>query len=264
MSDFHFCLAATDRTSGELITLVRSIRKFHDTPIIVDALNFSSERLHQLEDLNCTVVPYDIQSRLPRMFPPKNMLKQWIKQFNGHVKKKQHRNQRWIVPCTRPVVYQAVVGNVWRLFSLYRISKSVKGHLIWMDSDCLVRKPLDRFFDRAKKFDLLITQRRQQKGHSRFLASIFSVRLSDRGRGFLALANQLGKKEMNLIWYVDQLCLWLSACKTQNIKIGRLTREFNDSTFNDLSPIWHLKHKKRSSHVMEMWREEVRRLENGI
>lgn len=114
----------------------------------------------------------------------------------------------------------------------------------WMDADCLVRGPLDRFWDDVDEDTLKIVYRPHyiEKGKKNrvFQAAVFAI---GNGRHTRKMVQEWhGRVQARPEWYRDQEELYKCYLKYKDcVKLLALHKKFNDSSFKDSSVIWHSK-----------------------
>ena len=135
-----------------------------------------------------------------------------------------------------------------------------KKPVAWFDTDVIVRKDLEAFWEGVSTNQLKISYRGDDVAPKiRFQAGVFAVGYSEATIKFISEWNSIVQSKHE--WYADQLHLYLTYMKYSDsielIKMPRIFNDIGDSTRDDVfdagSTIWHC---KKSHFYHERFRKE--------
>lgn len=126
--------------------------------------------------------------------------------------------------------------------------------IAWFDTDIIVRKSLQGFWDHVEDNSISIISRPNQVIEFKVNSGVFGLKVSDKVKKFL----QLYKDKLDNCdkrWYSDQIYLYKSAIEL-GIKIKHLTYDIISLEFSQQSAIWHSR-KMNLNHPV--WVKEYRK-----
>ena len=164
---------------------------------------------------------------------------------------------------------------------LLQVLRGRREPTIYLDSDILLRGPLDDLFARLARCDLMVLHRPQvatrgalgSEHAGKFNSGVIAVRPTDAGLRFaeryaarvaarIASGEPLDHRDGGVYTAVDQEALYLTwEAMRDEIRFEPLESRFNDSRFGADSPIWHGKGTARRRLA---YRSEKARYQNRL
>lgn len=231
MSNVIFYSATAPDRHDEVITWAKSVRSIYpDASIVFDAVLYNDrEQLSQLEQICSEVRVFknaDVDKRLAKTakLPSKN------------------------IPADRNKF--AVFCAGWRCFYIQCILEKYKKPVIWMDTDSLLRKNIDKTLSLVSNYDILLMERPESvKKQCRALSSFYIVNYNEGGISF---ARQMAEKYLEHFpqygFYTDQFILHLCSLNHKKLNLGL---SYGDSGFAKESFVWHRKLKRKDSPIWQ-------------
>jgi len=124
----------------------------------------------------------------------------------------------------------------------------------WMDADCIIRKPLEAFWEDVEENTLKILYRPKKKPNRRFQAAVFAFGNGEYVKQLVDEWNEVVQKRPE--WYKDQEELYKCWKRhKKHVRLIEMDGAFNDSTFNKDSTIWHSKgHHFKDPRFQKEWK----------
>ena len=239
-----FCSATAEDRIDQAYVLFRSIKNLYpDSLCVFDGINCTGKQLDRLEDMGVVTNNFTTDA-LPDCFDLAKLteLKEW------HLKEKGY------------IAYTEVglLSAAWRLHMIPRLMSELERPMMWLDSDCIMRKNIDGFLEKAENYDFSVHYRPKNKDESKILSSVFLVNPTELGKKYCSLLEPVYKEVFHKDkWWADPHTLGV-ALKRSKVKFWNFNvRHYNDSSFSDSAYIWHAKH---SGLKNPKWKKAFNRL----
>jgi len=239
-----FCSATAWDRIDQAYVLFKSIKEIYpNSTCYFHGIGCSNEQLDRIMKIGVNVTNY-VTSNLPEPFDIEKLreLEQW------HLKEKGY------------IAYTDIglLSASWRLHMLPKVMKETGMPVMWLDSDCIVRKNLDSFFERASEHDLSVHYRPKNPDHSKILSSVFVVNTTEKGNKYADLLCPVYKElYYEDKWWADPHTLGEALIRSKVDYWNFKAQHYNDSALTDSAYIWHAKH---SGVDKPKWKKEFNRI----
>jgi len=264
-----FCTCCTGHRAHEAELLCKSIlRLYPRAEIVVDAIDFDIQQVKRLKSLGVLV---NLISSKPKWSELEKGVAVYNKEYRQGLK--GHRYKGHVVPLYCSRTYEACFGNLWRMFMLPRVMEDyLEGGddfclddntdfgVMWLDTDTMFRKPIDSMISKVSKHDLAIIGRPTMPKYARYLAALYRVRATKKGREWLRRSEEIAHGLQGLAWTINQLSLRLAAEEVEPLVYELSPSVFSDCMLRSASRIWHIKHNKKKDFMVRRWEREAKRL----
>jgi hypothetical protein len=238
-----FCSSTAGDRVYEAFCWAKSVRCHYPTHrIVFDALCYDDpNEIIKLEDIGVEVNQYD-ESNFPEYFS-RDQIIPLTKQKNA-----------------RKHSYISLVCASWRLFMLPRVMGQYNCPVMWLDTDTLMRRPIDELFDAFEGHDWCIVHRegKAKTNDTQFLSSVYILNNTPKGIQFtnqLPITYQGCRRKAG--WYADQRTLW-GVFNDVHPDMLPMDYTYNHSGLPDDAAIWHCKH-GRNRRQRKLWLDESRK-----
>jgi len=245
MKNVAFCTATAGDRFDQAFVAMKSVKLIHsDAKLFCDAIDFTEDQVAALEDLGVIVRTFSSSDPLPDIFD--------IEALNTHAD--NHEKEKGY----RPFEGVSLLCASWRLYMIPRVMEENDCVVVWMDSDCIVKKDLTKFIQKASRVDLSIHFRPGNPDHSKVLSSVFVVNNTEGGKRFCDLLGPSYQSVYKKVdWWADPYSLFCARRDFKGSDWNFSAKEYNDSRLNDDAAIWHAKH---SGIDKPKWKKESKRI----
>jgi hypothetical protein len=136
--------------------------------------------------------------------------------------------------------------------------KEYNSPIIWMDTDCMLRRNINGFINKSLKHDFAVNLRKGIKDPKRHLLSaVFVVNNTEKGKKMLELMPEIYLEVFNDVgWWADPLTINLARIRSKVDTWSFDFQKYADNSFDKKSDIWHA---KSSGVTKDIWIKETKR-----
>jgi len=249
MKNVAFCTATAGDRFDQAFVAMKSVKIQHpDARLFCDALDFTNDQITALENIGVSVRAFSTSDILPDIFDIEIL----NSHADNHEKEKGYRAFEGI----------SLLCASWRLYMIPRIMEENDCVVVWMDSDCIVKKNLTKFIENASNVDLSIHFRPGNPDQSKVLSSVFAVNNTEGGKRFCGLLGPSYQSVYKKVdWWADPYSLFCARRDFGGSDWNFPAKIYNDSRLHDDAVIWHAKHSGIDKPKWKASCKKVRRTE---
>jgi hypothetical protein len=241
-----FCSATANDRFEEALCMFTTIKDIYpEAKCHFDAIFFTDEQVKYFEDLGVIVKRFDTKEDLPLLFSG-------TKDARRSISQKEMETIGYRANTEWNLMYAS-----WRLYMLPRIMKEYDAPIMWLDTDCMVRKNIDEFLNKSLNYDFSVNLRNKLEERRQLLSAVFVVNNTPKGKKCLELMPQIYLELFEkAIWWADPWSINASRirskCETWNFSYGK----YADNFLRGKSSIWHA---KAAGVTKKVWINETKR-----